>query len=76
MSAIKRTQITGMIGHNIRQIRLSQGKTQEQLAGLATVDRGYLGQIEGGNRNVGVLELEKIVGALGVDICALFKSPK
>jgi len=59
------------IGLNITIIREQQGLTQEKLAELAGLHRAYIGQIERGEKNIGLRNLEKIAIALDVDIRVL-----
>jgi transcriptional regulator with XRE-family HTH domain len=54
------------VGLNIRKIRRERGLSQEKLAGLADVHRAYVGQIERGEKNIGLINLEKIAKALEV----------
>lgn len=56
------------VGFNIRKIREENGLTQEKLAAKADLHRAYIGQIERGEKNIGLINLEKIANALGVDI--------
>lgn len=56
------------IGNNIVTIRKRQGLTQEDLAGLADMDRSYLSEIENGHKNLSVLSLFRIAEALKVDV--------
>jgi transcriptional regulator with XRE-family HTH domain len=54
------------IGRNIAAQRLERRMTQEDLAGLAEMDRSYLSEIENGRKNLSVLALLKIAKALRV----------
>jgi transcriptional regulator with XRE-family HTH domain len=63
--------IVRRIGLNITIIREQRGLTQEKLAELAGLHRAYIGQIERGEKNIGLRNLEKIARALGVDIRVL-----
>ncbi len=63
-----RRNITKRIGLNITIIREKQGLTQEGLAELAGLHRAYIGQIERGEKNIGLKNLEKIAKGLNVDI--------
>ena len=60
------------IGLNIMIIRERQGLTQEKLAELAGLHRAYIGQIERGEKNIGLKNLEKIANALGLRLKDLF----
>jgi transcriptional regulator with XRE-family HTH domain len=59
------------VGLNIRKIREEKDLSQEKLAALADLHRTYIGQIERGEKNIGVVNLEKIAKALDVDIRVL-----
>jgi len=63
------------IGLNITIIRERQGLTQEKLADLAGLHRAYIGQIERGEKNIGLKNLEKIANGLNVNIRALLDKP-
>ena len=63
--------INEIIGLNIRRIREERKLSQEKLAALAGIHRVYMGQVERGEKNVGVVNLEKIAKALDVDIRVL-----
>ena len=63
-----KNDINKRVGLNIRRIREERGLSQEKLAALADVHRTYIGQIERGEKNIGVVNLEKIANALEVDI--------
>ena len=59
------------VGFNIRIIREERGLTQEELGSLAGLHRAYIGQIERGEKNVGLKNLERIANALNVNIRVL-----
>ena len=62
------SDINKEVGFNVRKIREEQGLSQEKLAGLANLHRAYVGQIERGEKNIGLKNLEKIAKALNIDI--------
>jgi len=64
-------EINKKIGSNIRKIRNRKGWSQEQLALEADLHRAYIGQIERGEKNIGMINLEKIAKALNVEIAKL-----
>jgi len=64
--------ICARVGFNIRRIREDKAISQEQLAGIADLHRAYIGQIERGEKNIGLRNLEKIAKALKVSIRDLF----
>ena len=63
------------LGHRIRELRKERGITQEGLAALAGIDRGYMGHIERGSRNISVVKILAIADALSVGPAALFEPP-
>ncbi len=62
-----------IVGKNIQKLRKSKGKSQEQLAEICGMHRTYIGSVERGERNISLLNLEKIANALDVDISDLLK---
>lgn len=62
------SDINKQVGFNIRKIREERGYSQEKLAGLADLHRAYVGQIERGEKNIGLKNLEKIAKALRVNV--------
>ena len=60
------------IGLNIRTIREERCLSQEKLAAIAGLHRAYIGQIERGEKNIGLQNLEKIAKALNVNTKELF----
>jgi len=62
------SDINKEVGLNIRKIREDKGLSQEKLAALADLHRTYIGQIERGEKNIGLRNLEKIAKALNVNI--------
>lgn len=60
------------IGRKIALLRAEQGISQEDLAGEAEVNRGYISRIENGHVAFSVPVLLKIADALGVKPEELF----
>lgn len=59
-----------------RALRLRRGKlkmSQEAFADLCELDRTYIGGIERGERNVALVNIEKIARALKVSLSELFR---
>lgn len=56
------------IGLTIRSLRRERGLSQEALAALAHIDRSYMSSVERGLRNVSVLNVARIAGALDVPV--------
>ena len=62
------------VGDAIRARRKAVGSSQEALADASGIDRSHMGKIERGERNVTLLNLLKIAGALGVNLSDLLAS--
>ncbi len=60
-------------GQKIRQERLKQNLSQEELAEKANLHRTYIGMIERAEKNITLINIEKISNALGVSISELFR---
>lgn len=55
-------------GEKVREERLKQGLSQEELATKAGVHRTYIGMIERAERNITLGNMEKIAKALGLSV--------
>jgi len=60
------SDINKKFGISIRKFRRKRGWSQEQLAFEADLHRAYIGQIERGEKNIGLQNLEKIAKALKI----------
>ena len=69
---IKKT-ISIKFGDKVREIRTSQNLSQEQLAHLADVHRTYIGMVERAEKNITLVNIEKIANGLNVNITELLK---
>lgn len=58
-------------GERLRKIRERAGISQEKLAELAGLHRTYVSTVERGLRNISLVNIEKIAGALGVEMARL-----
>jgi len=59
-------EIKKIVGIRIRKYRNDRGFTQEELAHKTGLHRAYVGQIERGEKNIGIENLMKIAKALKV----------
>lgn len=57
----------------VREVRISQNLSQEHLAHLADVQRSYIGMVERAEKNITLVNIEKIANALNVNITELLK---
>lgn len=62
-----------IVARNIRQLRLTRGLSQEELADLARLNRNYIGMIEREENAPTVDVLESLADALGVEPVVLIK---
>jgi len=60
------------IGQRIKELREKAEMSQKDLAYTADLDRSYIASIENGQRNVSIVNIEKIAVALGVTLKELF----
>jgi len=61
------------IGEQIKSYRTDIGLSQEKLAFKTSLDRTYIGSVERGERNIAVINLQKIATALNISISELLK---
>jgi transcriptional regulator with XRE-family HTH domain len=59
-------------GKALRKMRHKLGVSQEEFADLCGLDRTYIGGIERGERNVSLVNIEKIAKALRITLSELF----
>jgi transcriptional regulator with XRE-family HTH domain len=60
-------------GERVREIRVLKNLSQEQLADLASVHRTYIGMVERAEKNITLVNIEKIANGLNVNITELLK---
>ncbi len=67
-------EINKKVGFNIRKYRTKKSWSQEQLALETGLHRAYIGQIERGEKNIGIKNLELIAKTLNIPISKLFNT--
>ena len=65
--------ICNKFGNRVRQLRIAQGLSQEVWAQKAKLHRTYIGGIERGERNVSLVNIEKISVALNMTVEDIMK---
>lgn len=55
-------------GNRVRELRKEKGISQEELAYRAELHRTYIGMIERAEKNITLVNIEKIANALEVEI--------
>lgn len=64
--------ITQFFGQKVRHYRSLKGFSQEELAGLCNLHRTYIGSVERGERNITLINAEKIATALEQPLASFF----
>ena len=68
--------VVQLFGENVRRHRKLRGMTQEQLALEVGMERGYISDLERGQRNPSVKALGRLAAALGAKPDALLRRPQ
>lgn len=66
-------KILRQFGDRVKKLRKAKGWSQEELAKRAGLHRTYIGSIERSERNVSLINIERIAKALEVKIERLIK---
>lgn len=61
-------------GSCLRDKRLSTGLSQEKFALKINMDRSYYASVESGNRNVSLVNIERIVAGLEISLSDFFSA--
>jgi len=67
----KQPDLLLQFGNRVRELRKSQGLSQEAFADACSLDRTYVGGIERGERNVALRNIHVISTALDITISEL-----
>lgn len=68
---VQQEAIVGRFAARLREVRLSRGLTQVQLAGRAFVEPTYIAKLEGGKTAPGIDLVARLAKALGTSIADL-----
>ena len=60
-------------GNRVRQLRKAKGWSQEQLAEESGLHTNYIGGIERGERNLSLINLDRLAKAFGISVRELLK---
>lgn len=63
-------------GNRVRELRKEKKLSQEELAHRADLHRTYIGMIERAEKNITLLNIEKIANALEITLKQLFENEK
>lgn len=64
------------IGLRIKELREIKKMSQKDLAYTADLDRSYIASVENGQRNISIVNIEKISSALSVSLKEFFNTKK
>ena len=64
------------VGKRIKELRELTKMSQKDLSFAADLDRSYITSVENGQRNISIINIEKIANALGVSIQTFFSDDK
>ena len=64
--------IKSKIGLRIKELRDKANMSQKDLAYTADLDRSYIASVENGQRNISIVNIEKVAIALGVTVKEFF----
>ena len=67
-------EIKTKIGTRIRELRDISKMSQKDLAYTSDLDRSYIASVENGQRNISIVNIEKVAQALGVSLKEFFKT--
>lgn len=65
--------VLNVVGRRIREIRKEKGLSQEQLGELAGFHFSYIGGVERAEKNISLLNIQKITNALDIPVHELFR---
>ena len=62
------------MGNRIKELRNLKQMSQKDLAYASELDRSYIASVENGQRNISIVNIEKIAIALGENLITFFNS--
>ena len=68
----KQKEILIKFGLRVKQLRKERNLSQEELSFRANLHRTYIGMIERAEKNITLINIEKIANALNVNVKELF----
>lgn len=63
--------VVQLFAQRLRERRLALGMSQEGLAEMADLHRTYVGSVERGERNISLVNVERLAKALNMTVCEL-----
>ena len=68
--------VKSKIGIRIKELRKQNNMSQKDLAYSADLDRSYIASVENGQRNISIVNIEKVSIALGVTVKEFFNNDR
>lgn len=69
-------EIKSKIGIRIKELREVKQMSQKDLAYSSDLDRSYIASVENGQRNISIVNIEKVALALGVTLKEFFSNDR
>jgi ribosome-binding protein aMBF1 (putative translation factor) len=73
---IMKSEILVKFGARVRELRIKASLSQEELAFKANLHRTYIGMIERAEKNITLINIEKIAKGLGININEILNDKK
>jgi transcriptional regulator with XRE-family HTH domain len=70
--ANKNPELASLIGDHLKQLRVQSGMSQEALAEKSGLHRTYIGACERGERNITIINLNRLCQALNTNLATFF----
>lgn len=67
------TKIEVKFGQRVKELRLKQSISQEELAFRCGLSKNYISDVERGTRNISLKSIEKVADGLAINIKELFE---
>ncbi|SFE01040.1 helix-turn-helix domain-containing protein [Thermophagus xiamenensis] len=68
--------IKSKIGIRIKELREQKDMSQKDLSFFSNIDRSYIASVENGQRNISIVNIEKVSIALGISLKEFFNNDK
>ena len=68
--------VKSKVGIRIKELRESKPFSQKDLAYIADIDRSYIAGVESGQRNISIVNIERIASALDVSLKEFFDNDR
>lgn len=68
--------VKSKVGIRIKELRELEQISQKDLAYIADIDRSYIVGVESGQRNISIVNIEKIASALNISLKEFFDNDR